>query len=113
MGGVVGTESVTIASGASNSDEIDVLDSLLREANGFIAYISDALTGVVTIEVSRDVSPREWKTLTQPDGTDVGAGSGNAVVVPHAGFRYLRFASDGTEGADRVIHVAPMVRSEH
>lgn len=102
-----------IASGQGESAEVDVLEDksyLLHEAHGFIVFAPTALDGAITVEVSRSVSPREWRTLVRNNGNAWGIGAGEAQPIQVHGFRFFRLASDnaGGETADRDFYISPI-----
>ncbi len=104
---VVGT--ATIAAAGTESTAISS-----RLGFGFaadiIVYAPDALTGVVNIQVSFKDSPvaADWRDLTI-DGANVVIGANDAVVVPSASFRSMRFKSAGAEASERVFTVASQI----
>lgn len=91
---------LTIANGGTTSDVLEF--GYCRLLRGLSITGPSALTGTVTVEISKGRSGTEWSTL-QSGGADVTITAAKTTVIEPLIAGRLRLKSSGAEGAERVF----------
>lgn len=98
--------SITIATGASESDAFD--GHLLRWASAIFIHPPAALSGIVTVQVAprrpRTVQAADWRAL-ESEGTPIEVTGGQTLPLLASGFGSLRVSTDTPPGADEVYEI--------